>query len=94
MRIAGYHVDWKDAFEGKIVNEMLEAVGGLRLVYNYDVSMYVDVQLQIYSDSYLSLAQLDHLWDVGDLTIGDGEVLEGTFEEILVELKVRVEERE
>ena len=91
MRVTGYEVGWRDDFEDATIERILAEVGGAQVRYEHDVSEYVDAKLLIISSECLTPDQLEQVWEAGDLGVADG-IFEGTFDEILAQLRKNLDE--
>jgi hypothetical protein len=94
MKLTGYQIDWKDEFEDNVVEELIASLGSERTyTAEHDVSGHVDARLLIISDELLDRYSLSQVWEAGDLGVAD-KVYEGTFDEIIEQLRQNLADNE
>lgn len=92
MRIAQSSCDWKDSLSDEEIRTGCLSVGGEKLIYQYDQDN-VDSKVVYYSSHPLSDEQLDELWEAGDLFTGDNDYWEGSFKEIISQIRHHMEKQ-
>ncbi|OPX21409.1 MAG: hypothetical protein B1H02_07705 [Candidatus Latescibacteria bacterium 4484_107] len=88
MRVAQMSVDWKEDFDLDEVNRLAKRIFRAQPyhLYCYDQN-HVDSKVIYLSDRHLSQEELDRLWNAGDLGAGDRDFWEGSFDDIIQQLK-------
>ncbi len=86
LKIAMLEVDWKDSFSPKMVKDARREVGGDAMTYDFNQTN-VDAKILFVSSAPLTDAQLEQLWNAGDLATGDQTWVGKDFDDVLAQVK-------